>query len=209
MPWKSLATGGDITVADYIRTADLSYGDKLHVYNGSSYDTWTYGEGGLTPSTTFIVGSDGVTSTEPPPAAEKTLARGSGVWLERAGETPEALHLVGEYSAEKAEINIASGSAPEPSWNLVGAPSLTSIDLNEVVGKPASASDRIVVPIPGGMQRNYTYKYKNEKGEWGYSDAEKLSNGRVRTFHNTTNSVVPAGIGFWYLGSGSAATIKW
>ena len=209
VPWKSLATGGDITVADYIRAADLSDGDKLHVYNGSSYDTWTYSGGGLIPSTTFIVGSDGVTSTEPSPAAEKTLARGTGVWLERASGTAKNLYLIGEYTPEPVETPITAGSKSAMSWNLVGAPSYEQIDLNTAIGKSvnANAADRIVVPMPNGLQRNYTYK----NGKWGYSDARTIEvNGRTRvqTFHNT-NAVLPAGIGFWYLNTGDTGTIKW
>ena len=207
VPWKSLETGGDITVAEYIRTADLSYGDKLHVYNGSSYDTWTYSDGNWSAVKTFIAGKEGTDTTVSGSAETTTLARGTGVWLERASGTAANLYLIGEYTPEPVETHITAGSTSAMSWNLVGAPSYEQIDLNTAIGTPVNETDRIVVPMPGGLQKNFTYK----KGKWGYSDARTIEvNGRTRvqTFHNT-NAVLPAGTGFWYLNTGDAGTIKW
>ena len=43
----------------------------------------------------------------------------------------------------------------------------------------------------------------------GGRETRKLNNGRVQTFHDTTNSTIPAGTGFWYLNGGAAKTIEW
>ena len=203
VPWRAFG-GGDISVADYIRSG-LADDDTLHVYNGSSYDTWTYNDGEWTASRTFVANESGSSeSTFDGTASEYTLASGTGVWLERAGAELGTVCMVGEYSRAAVTTALTAGAgANSPSWNLVAPPSVGDSDLNELFPN-ASAADRIVVPLDT-LQRSYTYK----NGAWGFSNARKLNNGRVQTFHDTTDSTIPAGTGFWYLNGGAAKTIEW
>ena len=204
VPWRAFG-GGDISVADFIRESGLGEGDALHAYNGSSYDTWTFENGGWTASRTFLANESGTSeSTVEGTAAEYGLASGTGVWLERAGDEVGTVCMVGEYSRAAVTTALTAGeSAKSPSWNLVAPPSVFDSDLNELF-PDASAADRIVVPT-ASLQRSYTFK----NGKWGFSDSRKLANGRVQTFHNTDYSTIPAGTGFWYLNGGAAKTIEW
>ncbi len=207
VPWTSLAAeDADISVANLVRTANLTEGDELHYYKDGKFKSWTL-EDGAWKSTTNV--SEGGT-TEGEGADDVTVPRGGAVWLKRQNPTTP-VYLVGEVTAEAASAGLEEAAEPgvdgKQSWNMVASPSVKAIDLNEQFTEP-SAKDRIIVPTDGAP-KNYTFK----NGKWGYSTTEDVYKGGVkvgvRPIRITTDAAIKAGTGFWYLNAGEAKDVEW
>ena len=199
VPWESLAADGqDIAVADLVRTATLSKGDELKVYDTATgkYRAWTLNESKEWKPMTVV---GGASSEE---AVGSTIARGSGVWLTRQ-DTTQPIYLVGEVAAEKAEVKLEAGSADAPSWNLVGSTTVEPVSVTELLGAAGNGDgDKIVVPT-AYVPKEYVYV----GGKWGYYDSVvdettipdlKLVK-QVFVPADGDDDKIPAGTGFWYL----------
>lgn len=209
VPWESLAADGqDIAVADLVRTATLSEGDELKVYDTATgkYRAWTL-NGSKEWKPIPVVG--GASSEE---AGDSTIARGSGVWLTRT-DTTQPIYLVGEVAAEKAEVKLEAGSTDAPSWNLVGSTTVEPVSVTELLGAEGNGDgDKIVVPT-AYVPKEYVYV----DGKWGYYDSVvdettipdlKLVK-QVFVPADGDDDKIPAGTGFWYLnGKTSDKTIE-
>ena len=203
VPWESLAADGeDITVSDLVRTATLSEGDELKVYDTATgkYRAWTL-NGSKEWAPIPVVG--GASSEE---AGDSTIARGSGVWLTRT-DTTQPIYLVGEVAEQSTTTTIAGANEEKPTWNLVAAPTVESVDLNEKF-PDANEGDVVLVPTDGAPKR-YTYK----DGSWGYDDYVTTVNKKgievVKVVRNTNVTNVPIGTGFWYMNAGDAKNVEW
>ena len=208
VPWAAFG-GGDIAVADLLRTDGLSADDELFVYNPSTqnFRAWTLGSGKTWEPTTVIAAGTNATPGED--AASVTVSRGSGVLLKRVS-VPATLCFVGEVvSGGKSALSAAATSRKDggQSWNLVASPSVEALDINDNKKFPAPSDDgcdRIVV-LTSGAPLNFTYK----DGKWGYVKVVVDEKSRGVPTRVTENVSIPAGIGFWYLNSGAAREIKW
>ncbi|MBQ8125979.1 MAG: hypothetical protein IJ173_08880 [Kiritimatiellae bacterium] len=203
VPWESLAADGqDITVSDLVRTATLTEGDELKVYDTATgkYRAWTL-NGSKEWAPIPVVG--GASSEE---AGDSTIARGSGVWLTRT-DTTQPIYLVGEVAEQSTTTTIAGANEEKPTWNLVAAPTVESVDLNEKF-PDANEGDVVLVPTDGAPKR-YTYK----DGSWGYDDYVTTVNKKgievVKVVRNTNVTNVPIGTGFWYMNAGDAKNVEW
>lgn len=207
VPWESLAADGqDIAVADLVRTATLSEGDELKVYDTATgkYRAWTLNESKEWEPIPVV---GGASSEE---AGDSTIARGSGVWLTRQ-DTTKPIYLVGEVAAEKAEVKLEAGSTDAPSWNLVGSTTVEPVSVTELLGAEGNVDgDKIVVPT-AYVPKEYVYV----GGKWGYYDSVvddttipglKLVK-QVFVPADGDDDKIPAGTGFWYL-NGSEASDK-
>ncbi len=203
VPWESLAADGeDITVSDLVRTATLTEGDELKVYDTATgkYRAWT-----LTASKEWepmtVVG--GASSEE---AGGSTIARGSGVWLTRT-DTTNPIYLVGEVAEQAATTTIAGANEEKPTWNLVAAPTVEAVDLNEKF-PGANGGDVVLVPTAGAPKR-YTFK----DGAWGYDEYVTIVNKKgievVKVVRKTNVTNVPSGTGFWYMNAGDDQNVEW
>ena len=208
VPWTSLASeDADISVANLVRTANLTEGDELHYYKDGKFKSWTLNGNGEWVASTNV--SEGGT-TQGEEADDVTVPRGGAVWLKRQDPTTP-VYLVGEVTAEAASAGLEAatetGVDGKQSWNMVASPSVQAIDLNEQFTEP-SAKDRIIVPADGAP-RNYTFK----DGKWGYNTTEDvIINGEkvgVRPIRVTTDTAITAGTGFWYLNAGEAKDVEW
>lgn len=203
VPWESLAADGqDITVSDLVRTATLTEGDELKVYDTATgkYRAWTLnGSKEWEPMT--VVG--GASSEE---AGDSTIARGSGVWLTRT-DTTKPIYLVGEVAEQTTTTTIAGANEEKPTWNLVAAPTVEAVDLNEKF-PAANEGDVVLVPTAGAPKR-YTFK----DGAWGYDEYVTTVNKKgvavVKVVRNTDVTNVPIGTGFWYMNAGDAKNVEW
>ena len=203
VPWESLAADGeDITVSDLVRTATLTEGDELKVYDTATgkYRAWK-----LTASKEWepmtVVG--GASSEE---AGGSTIARGSGVWLTRT-DTTNPIYLVGEVAEQVATTTIAGANEEKPTWNLVAAPTVEAVDLNEKF-PGANGGDVVLVPTAGAPKR-YTFK----DGAWGYDEYVTTANKKgievVKVVRKTDVTNVPSGTGFWYMNAGDDQNVEW
>ena len=202
VPWNRLAPDANqaVLVADLVKTATLTPGDKLHVYDRAkkTYKSWKYDiEKGWVALGTFKVTAAGLEQTLAPDQTEQTVARGSAVWLERQ-DASKPFYLYGQYSKDAVETKISARQ-----HNLIASPKMEPFDLNGggITGD-IGANDQIIVP-QGGDKPPKTYTYRSGTG-WGYS---KFVNGRF-TF-DTTDDEVPVGTGFWYISKGGSPTIRW
>lgn len=210
VPWLSLADGGNITVANLVKTANLTKGDKLHVFNASTkkYDVYE-----LTANRTWAakavyqVDANGQVSTTSSGTPDSTtIARGCGVWLEREDAT-EPIVSYGQVPAETVETAIVAGAAEAPTWNLLAAPTTEAFALSNFETDDV-ANDKIIVPTEGAP-RVYTYK----DNAWGYAKTVEVTDRWGKTSGvkvvRETATELPAGTGFWYLNGGSEKKVKW
>ena len=125
------------------------------------------------------------------------VARGLGVWLERA-DVEGYVYLVGQHDGAAVATQVTSG------WNLVGNPSGAPLALSGLA--PLADGDRIVVPTAGAPW-NITYS----NGTWGYHENRVITAPGGRQFAKSvlvTDVTVPAGAAFWYISTGSG-TLNW
>ncbi len=206
VPWTALSPSGQnpIAAGNLIRTMNLTTGDKLHVYDKANarYRSWQLRDNGQWEALgTYLLSSDGQVSWESAGKPEATtVPRGSGAWLERQNAEPH-VYLVGQYDASEVETQLSGG------WNLVGSPTTSAFNLADIVPQEG---DGIVVST-AAEPRNMTYA----DGNWGYiknTVVEFAGRKFVKPVRVTDDSVIPAGVGFWYIRSEDAAgtaTIDW
>ena len=113
VPWHSLADGGNISVSNVVKTANLTEGDTLSVYVAAekkynvyvlkSDKTWE-------PTAIYQIDANGQVSTSTSGTPQTTLIpRGSGVWLERSN-TDTPIVTYGLVSATKQTTEIAAAT---------------------------------------------------------------------------------------------------
>jgi hypothetical protein len=212
VPWHSLADGSDITVANVVKTANLTEGDKLYVYSPANarYDVYTLSASKTwTAAAVYKIDEDGQVSSESSgtPTAT-TIARGSGVWLERQNtDTPVVTY--GQATDEKQTTAFAAGTTGAPTWSIAAVPTTESVSL-DAIAKPAdSANDTVIVPTDGSPK---VYTVKNNA--WGYTETTAVKDrwgnatGGVKSVRKTDATLEP-GTGFWYVNGGSAKQVNW
>ena len=209
MPWLSLTDGNAIAVADLVKTAGLTVGDKLHVYNKaeSRYDVYELAaDKTWTPKAIYKVGADGTVETVSSGTPETTVARGNGVWLERQN-TAKAIVSYGQVASATVATTIDAGTEEKPTWNLLAVPTTTAVNVKATFG--ASEKDTLIVPT-AGAPKICTVK----DGAWGYektvSVTDKFGNQTGVKVVRENVTELPAGTGFWYLnGGGTEKTVNW
>ena len=203
VPWNRLAPdeNSEVLVADLVKTATLTPGDKLHVYDRAkkNYKSWSYdAASGWVALGTFKVTAAGLEQAVAPDQTEQTVARGSAVWLERQ-DASKPFYLYGQYSKDEVETQIEKNQ-----HNLVACPKMEPFHLNDgrITGA-INANDQIMVP-QGGEKPPKVYTYRSDRGGWGYTS---VSNGRP--VFRSDDDEVPVGTGFWYVSKGGNPTIRW
>ena len=201
VPWSSSTDSKSISVNDLVRTANLTPGDEMKVYDPATktYKMWELNEDKeWEPVST----SSGSGISDPGEAEYNSVARGAGVWLTRQNPD-EPIYLVGQATTEAATTSLEKAADEEtPSWNLVASPKVEPVDIAAVTGVAESAT--IVVPTASAPK---IYTYKQGEG-WGYEGVKStrqitLPDGTVATSakigHVTTDTKLPVGTGFWYI----------
>ena len=209
VPWLSLADGGNISVLNLVKTAGLTKGDRLHVYNKAEkrYDVYELAaDRAWMPKAIYKIGADGTVEAVSSGTPETTtVARGNGVWLERQ-DTAKAIVSYGQVASGTVATTIDAGTAETPTWNLLAVPTTTAVDVAATFG--ASEADTLIVPT-AGAPKICTVK----DGAWGYEKAvsvtDKFGNTAGVKVVRETVAELPAGTGFWYLNGGVAKTVNW
>lgn len=212
VPWVQLnATGTDsaLTVADYVKTENLTEGDKLYVYDATSakYKMWVLDSGVWTPATTAGDDSTYVTAGA---AGQQSLPLTSALWLERQNPTsngqPVPFYLYGQVPLAAGTRPFTAGTAAEPVWNLVANSSTAPISLSAITG--GGAADEIYLVNDDAAP----VKFYKKNGEWGsdqYVESTTRPGRYTLKFVAATaeNSAIPAGTGFWYVSTSTAPVI--
>ena len=205
VPWSSLSDGEDITVDKLVRTATLTPGDTMTAYDNATgkYKAWELQDDGTWESTEVIGGS------EQSEAGDFSVSRGAAVWVTRQ-DPSQPLYLVGGATEEAASTPLEPApSEVEKSWNLIAAPTVEPVDVQELLSD-AVETDTIVVPTDGAP-KNYIFR----DGVWGYETTEEVVRDNVvvgvRSVFKTDDTKIPAGTGFWYLNGSreSGKSVEW
>ena len=213
VPWKSLSDGGDIKVDNLVRTANLTPGDTITVYDNGKFKQWALEENEdktkeWVPVTTVTTGG----SEQAGEASEKGVARGAGVWLTRQ-KPEEPIYLVGQATSDAATTTTIEKptdeevAAGEKAWNLVASPKVEPVQVMTILqGK--LPNDKVIIPTKGSPKNIYWNKKLNK---WGYVDYTTNASGyAVPTFVEASEASIPAGTGFWYLnGDANNDELQW
>lgn len=197
--YADLASGGNITASNVVKTANLTIGDYLYVYDGADFKAFQ-----LSGDSSGVKYWQGVTTASPGsgieavknPAASAdstTVAVGKGVWLVRgSGWNGESFtfYIYGKPATE------TSVSVPVGTSMLVGNPTQTGKVPTFTTGP--NNGDKILVPNQASKTGMRTYTYVSGTG-WRYSLKQKDGYGFPP---------IPAGSGFWYVAAG-AVTMTW
>lgn len=212
VPWVAAAVaGGDIKVTDLVKTSNLTVGDKLHYYNGSTFDSWDLvdGESGQAPVWRAAVSVKGSGEAEQNASADvQGLPRGGAILLDR--KTPSAsFYLQGQVgSATIASPTISAGTVAAPVYSLIAPPkaqneatfALSSLTFKGTIGK----KDRIFIYLASGETKECQYK----DGVWKYNTWTEGENGWMK--ESWTEATIPTGTGFWYVSTtDTPPTIEW
>ena len=204
VPWQSMTINTtnnvDILVSDVVNPNGIASEDTILSYNAKegNFNAWKYVEGGTWDEIATVTAKGVSVST----AEGSRLSRGNAFWLVRS-EPSEYIYLLGRYTGDEYDIELAGGSDKEPGHTLVANPTMFDVALNDLEfvdekGNKAtpSADDRIVVQTASGLQLAYTRR----GGEWGRVVATMV--GRRITQSWTPGGTIPSGTGFWYVRTG-------
>ena len=212
VPWMSMATTNPqnepVEVSETVNPNGISAGDRILAYNtASNFQGWAHASG--TAWNPIPAGeSDGVAVVT---TNTTRFARGDAFWLVRTNPG-ECIYLVGRYTGDEYTAALAGGAPAAPAYTLVANPTMSGIDLDDLVfvdgsGDPATPAtgDRIVLQDAAGFQKFYVRNAGNT--EWGRYVSTKVDGQIVQTW--TTDGAVPSGTGFWYVRTdGSSLAIR-
>ena len=188
VPWIEAGSESEgIAVSNIVKTANLTVGDYLLWYTGTSsnYNAWVLAESGgvkyWNAVNTVSGAGVGIVSSDAP-----ALNRGDALILHSQNATN--IYIVGQYSDSAATTRISQG------YNLLAPPIFTSSkDLNTYGWTDAGAGDRIIMPNGTG------FVYDATKG-WGKNSLDKSTNPWSWKFTPASAGAmnISAGNGFWY-----------
>lgn len=204
VPWSSSTDSTSISVNDLVRTANLTPGDELKVYDPKTktYKMWTLDDDKeWEPVNT----SSGSGTSDPGEAQDNTVARGAGVWLTRKNPD-EPIYLVGQATAA-AEVAtpLEKPAEGKQTWNLVAPPSVNPVNIADLLNS-TEATDKVLVPT-ASVPKNIV----KMGGKWGYIAYETNESGITYPVF-VEQATLPAGTGFWYLNGDSDTdnkTLNW
>ena len=199
VPWLDYGTGdAAINVADLIKTANLTAGDKLYVSDGSYYDTYVLQNNEWVPTKKASVSAAGVvTEDESTPASTRTVQRGDAIWLKRSAKN--TFYIFGQKpDSDTVTVNLSAG------MNLVASPSATGLKLSSF-STGCIANDEIIVSGNSGEEAHYYFREPSAGG--GVACWCKVQKSGIRKSYVAATETITAGTGFWYKTTGTGRSI--
>ncbi len=212
-PWVALGVDVEnpaaMNVAKLVKTTNLTAGDQLILFDGTSYAAWVLNPDRTAWEPQTILSTDSPLGVEVSAgAANTTLARGQGIWLVRKNPTDGSgnalpFYLYGQYTSAPATTTITANKTA-----LLANPNpAASFNFGSVNPGESGSEDKIIIP-GNAMPKVYTYK----NSAWGYDKTTTTTQGgetiQLKT-RVTNENTVNAGQGFWYKSAGGAPTINW
>ena len=198
--YDDLTGGSGIVVSNFVKTANLTAGDQLAIFNNGTgteiYDTWVLkDEGGVKywakNNKTFYVDANGqLHAGEGTPASSITNAVGTGIWLVRKNPTKDGqalpFYIYGKPVSDPVSY-ISSNT-----WTLVGNPLQktpvkigTDKEKGDTVVDGAQTSDQIVT-VKGDGTLRYSVYVKDFGWTGGLPDIDPGIGFWIRTTADTT-----------------------
>lgn len=193
VPWLSATTAGSISVDELVQKDTLATGDKLMVWNGSTYYAWLWRNGAWEAA----VGS--------PDASDYKVQRGAAAWLTRANDD-KSLIQVGKYDEAAIATALTVGH------NLLINPRSVATPLSAI---PGSEGDMLSVTSQVEGLTMLTWV----EGGWKrlvFTTTSVKINGKDYTvtkqeWQEPEVTQIPADCGFWIIrkASNGGSQIHW
>ena len=176
---------------------------KLSDANGG-FRYWKFGDGKWNP-----FGS----SSDKKNDGTYELTPGMAFWYTKV--TPDrSVSVVAAYEEVTTPIlAVPTQEDATEKWNMiVNVNANEAVNLNDIVDaqQPDEVkNDTVIVPVEGGLQRNYTIGKDNK---WGYNKAKVVIRNGMKFMVNewkSDDATIPRGKGFWYVSGGGKPTIDW
>jgi hypothetical protein len=191
--YTDLASAGNITASNLVKTANLTVGDRLYVYDSGDFKAFELALSGSVKywqGTATVVPKDGIASLVAATSADSVrVAVGTGVWLVRGSGwdgNPFTFYIYGKPVDSLSPVSV-SGSA------LVGNP--TQVSKAPTFTSGPTNGDQMIVPYANKLGAKI-WKYSSSNSKWWVTPSET----------SATAPTIPAGTGFWYVGT---ATFNW
>ncbi len=201
VPWRQVneaATATDISLSNLVSTTGLATGDIIYLYEGTTWYGYQLSSAGVWEPYTTVSGT--TTVSAPGSADAKTLARGTGLIVQRSSAT-NPIYLCGRYDSSTPEATSVGAGATV----LIANPLTTA---KTITG--GSNGDEVRVPLDGGGLKVYT----NKNATWGtVVETTTTLPGipvpiKSQAWSATSCELAP-GTGAWYVSKDTATSIAW
>ena len=194
VPWVNVGDG-NVTISNLISTAGLTDGDGVYLYGEDGvWSGYVLSSGIWEPTTT--VGTNTVVAA--PDADGKTVARGTGLIIQRADKNA-TIYLCGRYTNETITTTITANSL-----TLIANPTTSAKTIGDGIG---TVGDEIRVPQNGGG----LLTYEKRSDGWGREVVTIERKGgrdkKIRTW--TLGCELAPGMGAWYKCGETGTSITW
>ena len=214
----------DVTVSNLVQTLNFDMNDKVQVYSdeGNVMFSWSLNKKGVwAPMKSNWVNALGMETNSAPEAANAArIGRGWALRIYRKTPTysdgsPKPFYLIGQYDSLHGERQLAKGSLIKPRRSLVSFPGIGTFDINSIQ-EGVNENDSLMVDA-GDSFTIYSPSI-DDKGHvsWGYNKeivvVRKVGPRTVTTrsmVRVTDDTILPCGIGFWYVSVGGEPIIRW
>ena len=218
VPWIAAdSVTREIKVADLVLTANLTVGDQLYYYNGTTsftYEGWVLQEGTIGGEATKVwvpmttVTKDGISIS--PAAADKPAVRGAALFVIRPTNYTDPIYLYGRYTTGTASTKVVAGSVnsttgkASPAYTLIAPALPNDVDLNSIsmTGTP-NPGDYIQI----GIGRQLFYR-EISAGNWKWC-VETQKRGQTTYDASSEKTTIPHGQGCWYVSVGGTPKFTW
>ena len=212
VPWYSMSvdteTPTNIVANDVVNQNGISTDDMILAYKAASgkFNAWSNGgESGWKALAT--VTTNGVDVVD---ADDAQFPRGNAFWLVRSNPSTKYYYLIGRYTGDNYEVELAGGTAENPGHTLVANPTtddttpgaLKFYDGNGDETTPG-AGDRIVILDASGFEVSH---YRSG-GKWVHRELQQTGKRTKQVQVDSSGVVIPSGTGFWYTRKSEGALV--
>lgn len=212
VPWYSMSvdteTPTNIVANDVVNQNGISTDDMILAYKAASgkFNAWrNKGENGWKALTT--VSTNGVDIVD---ADDAQFPRGNAFWLVRSNPSTKYYYLIGRYTGDNYEVELAGGTAENPGHTLVANPTTDDTTLGALKFYDGNgdettpgAGDRIVILDASGFEVSH---YRSG-GKWVHRELQQTGKRTKQVQVDSSGVVIPSGTGFWYTRKSEGALV--
>ena len=212
VPWYSMSvdteTPTNIVANDVVNQNGISTDDMILAYKAASgkFNAWSNGgESGWKALAT--VTTNGVDVID---ADDAQFPRGNAFWLVRSNPSTKYYYLIGRYTGDNYEVELAGGTAENPGHTLVANPTTDDTTLGALKFYDGNGDettpgdgDRIVILDALGFEVSH---YRSG-GKWVHRELQQTGKRTKQVQVDSSGVVIPSGTGFWYTRKSEGALV--